>query len=286
MSQTLIAGADYSGAKTVPNETWLALGTLSSMGLEINSLNRCGSHKLAMELNSVKELNAVGLDFPFSLPVDFLAFLAEKLEADAFQSWQGVVEKIAFLPFEQFLELVTEFKVEPKRLADKALNRSAISPLHRGNPSMVQMTYQGMKLLASLDPKKFFVLPFQDAIPFGCAVMETYPRETLHSLGLPDTGYKTKDSEKSLATRKEILKGLTHIRDGKLVGREHCPYLTLGKMIERAALESDHALDAVIACYAVAVWKTAPQFYKDPFTDDDPNVLLEGWIYAPSLLKV
>ncbi|HEY9685126.1 MAG TPA: DUF429 domain-containing protein [Oculatellaceae cyanobacterium] len=285
MQETIIAGADYSGAKTVPNETWLAVGTLSPLGLEITSLKQCGSHKLALELNSIKELSAVGLDFPFSLPAEFLEYLAKKLECESFQSWQSIVEKIAFVPFERFLELVTEFRLEPKRLADKALNRSAISPLHRGNPSMVQMTFQGMKLLVSLDPQKFYVLPFQDPLPTGCAVLETYPRETLHSLGLPDTGYKTKDADKSFLMRREILKGLLNIRNGKLVGRELCPYLTMGKLIEKAAEHSDHALDAIIACYAVAVWKTAPQLYKDPFTTEDPNIFLEGWIYSPSLLK-
>jgi predicted nuclease with RNAse H fold len=285
MTPTLIAGADYSGAKTVPNETWLAIGTLTNVGLEISQLSRCGSHKLAIELNAVKQLKAVGLDFPFSLPADFIKFLAEKLEQPVFETWQQLVEKLAFLPFEKFLELVTEFKVEPKRLADKALNRVAISPLHRGNPSMVQMTYQGMKLLASLDPKIFFVLPFQDAVPFGCAVMETYPREVLCSLNLPDTGYKTKDSEQSATLRKEIVRRLTRIRESKLVGRENCPNLTLSKGVERAAQESDHALDAVLACYSTAMWHTAPKLFKDPFETDDMNVFLEGWIYTPSLLK-
>jgi predicted nuclease with RNAse H fold len=285
MQESIIAGADYSGAKTVPNETWLAIGTLSPLGLEITSLKQCGSHKLAMELNSAKELTAVGLDFPFSLPAEFLEHLAKRLQYDSFQSWQSIVEKIAIMPFEQFLELITEFRLEPKRLADKALNRSAISPLHRGNPSMVQMTYQGMKLLASLDPQKFYVLPFQDPLPTGCAVMETYPRETLHVLGLPDSGYKTKDAEKSFMMRREIVKGLLNIRNGTLVWREQLPHLTFGKLIEKAAEHSDHALDAVVACYAVAIYKTAPQFYKDPFTTEDPNVFLEGWIYSPSLLK-
>lgn len=100
MQETIIAGADYSGAKTVPNETWLAVGTLSPLGLEITSLKQCGSHKLALELNSIKELSAVGLDFPFSLPAEFLEYLAKKLECESFQSWQSIVEKIAFVPFE------------------------------------------------------------------------------------------------------------------------------------------------------------------------------------------
>jgi hypothetical protein len=285
MTPTLVAGADYSGAKTVPNETWLALGTLSNDILEISQLSRCGSHKLAMELNAVKQLKAVGLDFPFSLPVPFIQFLADKLEQPTFENWQQLVEKLAFLPFEKFLELVTEFKVEPKRLADTSINRVAISPLHRGNPSMVQMTYQGMKLLASLDPKIFFVLPFQDAVPFGCAVMETYPREVLCSLNLPDTGYKTKDSEQSATMRKEIVRRLTRIRESKLPGREHCPFLTLSKGAERAAQESDHALDAVLACFSTAMWQMSPKLFKDPYETDDMNVFLEGWIYTPSLLK-
>jgi hypothetical protein len=115
--------------------------------------------------------------------------------------------------------------------------------------------------------------------------MESYPREVLYSLGLPDTGYKTKDAEKSLAVRKEILKGLNKIREGKLKGRELCPQLSMSGAIERSVIDSDHALDALLACYSVAIWKTAPELFKDPMTTDDPNVFLEGWIYAPSLLR-
>ncbi len=146
------------------------------------------------------------------------------------------------------------------------------------------MTFQGIRLLATLDPKKFYVMPFQDEIPFGCAVMETYPRETLFSLGLPDIGYKSKDTTKSLETRKQILKGLVTIRDSKRKGIELCPRISINKNLEKIALESDHALDAVIACYATAIWKAAPQLNKDPLSTDDLNVLLEGWIYCPSLL--
>jgi hypothetical protein len=285
MAETFIAGADFSGAKNVPNDTWLAIGNLTNLGMEIISLTNCGGHKLGQELKAIHNLVAAGLDFPFSLPSDFLNFLSEKISRSAYQSWQEVAETLAFMPFDNFLELVTEFKEEPKRIADKATNRAGISPLHRGNPSMVQMTYQGIRMLASLDPKKFYVVPFQDEIPFGCAVMEAYPREVLFSLGLPDTGYKTKDSAKSLETRKLILKGLVALRDKGAPGVEVCPRISMNKNIEKAALESDHALDAVIACYSVATWKVAPQLFKDPFSSDDPNVLLEGWIYAPSLLR-
>ncbi len=125
MSEILIAGADFSGAKTVPNETWLAVGNLTNLGLDIVCLEQCGSHKLAQALNNTVNLVAVGLDFPFSLPVEFLNFLTEKIRRADFQSWQEIAETLAFMTFEQFLELATEFKVEPKRLADKSLNRRA-----------------------------------------------------------------------------------------------------------------------------------------------------------------
>jgi hypothetical protein len=285
MAETFVAGADFSGAKNVPNDTWLAVGNLTNLGLEIISLTNCGAHKLALELKSIHNLVAAGLDFPFSLPYEFLNFLSEKISRGNFQSWQEVAEVLAFMPFDKFLELVTEFKEEPKRIADKATNRAGVSPLHRANPSMVQMTYQGIRMLTSLDPKKFYVIPFQDEIPFGCAVMEAYPRETLFSLGLPDTGYKGKDASKSLETRKLILKGLVSLRDKGAAGVEHCPRISMNKNIEKVAIETDHALDAVIACYSVAIWKVAPQLFKDPYSSDDSNVLLEGWIYAPSLLR-
>ena len=51
------------------------------------------------------------------------------------------------------------------------------------------------------------------------------------------------------------------------------------------ALENDNALDAVIALYATAIWLVAPQLFNDPYSANDANVLLEGWIYAPSRLK-
>jgi hypothetical protein len=147
---------------------------------------------------------------------------------------------------------------------------------------MVQMTFHGIRLLATLDPSRFFVLPFQDVIENACAVLEVYPRETLFCLSLPDTGYKG-TGEKPGKKRAEIVNGLLNLRD--LGCHKDCPRISFNKNIERQMLENDHALDAVLACYATATWKTAPQLYKDPFDADDLNVLLEGWIYAPSLLK-
>jgi hypothetical protein len=285
MSEIFVAGADFSGAKTIPNDTWLAVGHLTSVGLEITSLTHVGAHKLAQELNETKFLVAVGLDFPFSLPFEFLNYMAEQIRRGPFEEWEEVAETLAFMTFEQFLKLAQDFKLEPKRTADKAVTKPAISPLHRGNPSMVQMTFYGIRMLTSLNPKLFFVIPFQNQIPFGCAVMETYPRETLFSLGLPDTGYKSKDSDKSLEVRKEIIKQLSKIRNKKIAGIEKCPQISWGKFIEKQMTENDHALDAVISCYSTAIWQTTKEFFQDPYASDDANVLVEGWIYSPSLLQ-
>lgn len=101
--EVICAGVDFSGAKNLPNNTWLALGSLSNLGLEIVSLNNCGGHQLAKQLNQTANLKAVGLDFPFSLPTMFLEFLGDKRERKAFQSWQEVAEHLAFATFDDFL---------------------------------------------------------------------------------------------------------------------------------------------------------------------------------------
>lgn len=285
MVEKLIAGADFSGAKEIPNDTWLAVGNLAGLGLEITTLKKVGSHRLAPELLALPGLSAVGLDFPFSLPTEFLSFVAEKNGVSEFQSWQQIAELLVFSTFETFLELVTEFKKEPKRLADKAVHKTAQSPLHRGNPSMVQMTYQGIRMLASLDPKRFYVLPFQDAQPEGCAVLEVYPRESLHCFHVADTPYKSKekkDKDKMLLARRSILDDMINLKERKGAAYRDWPRLSMSKQLEHTAIESDHALDAVIACYTVAIWSQHPEVFTDPLSADDLAVLLEGWIYAPA----
>jgi len=112
--------------------------------------------------------------------------------------------------------------------------------------------------------------------------MEVYPRETLFCLSLPDVGYKS-TGEKAERTRLEIVSGLANIREKGC--HKDIPRISFNKNVERLILENDDALDAVLACYATAAWKAAPQLFKDPFSSDDLHVLLEGWIYAPSLLK-
>ena len=283
--QSQIAGVDFSGARDVPNQTWLAVGRLDSIGLEIIELRQTGSHKLPGELAALPQLKAIGLDFPFSLPADFLRFCAERSAHAPFQSWQEVVEHLVFVTFDDFLALVKEFEKESKRLTDLEYRAIAKSPMHRGAPSMVQMTYQGMRLLAGLDPSRFAVLPFQDAGAGRVCVLEVFPRATLWSLSLPDSGYKgkeKKDRDKVEAVRRDLLTQLLQLRERKGAICKDYPRLTVGKSLQHVVVESADALDALVACYTTAIWAVAPALFADPFSVDNEDVLLEGWIYAPT----
>lgn len=287
MTDKLIAGIDFSGAKADPNHTWLATGRLGGTGLEVVDVRQVGSSALAAQLIKQESLQAVGIDCPFSLPVDFLSYMAQKHLRPDYQSWQEVAEQLVFMSFDDFVAMAQAFKKEPKRITDSAVASPALSPLHRGYPSMVQMTFQGIRLLAALDPKRFFVLPFQKRVDFGCAVIEVYPRETLRYLGLPNTNYKSKDKKEAQAAaevRRKILHGLVELRDKKGLTYKDCPRLKISKGFERLAIDSDHALDAIVALYATALFVDTPQLFDDPLGADNLDVLLEGWIYSPVAL--
>jgi predicted nuclease with RNAse H fold len=283
MTDRLVAGVDFSGAKTVPNDTWLTVARVGNLGVEVTEVKHVGSHALAKELTAA-HLAAVGIDCPFSLPASFIDFVAAKKLKSSYQSWQEIAQELVFIPFEEFEGMVKEFKKEPKRFCDTAIDAPAISPLHRGGPSMVQMTFAGMRLLAMLDPQKFFVLPFQDSIPFGCAVIEVYPRAMLKALALPDTGYKSqdkKDAEKMNKARATILDGMVNLREKKGITYSKYPRLSVPAKFRKAFTESDHALDSLIACYCTAVFIAEPSLFRDPLEADNLDVLLEGWIYNP-----
>jgi predicted nuclease with RNAse H fold len=145
---------------------------------------------------------------------------------------------------------------------------------------MVQMTYHGIRMLASLNPSRFYVLPFQEEIAKGTAVIEIYPRAMLKCLSLPDTGYKSrekKDRDKMQSARHKILQGLLNVQSNERY--KQCPKLIINQKLEHQCVDSDHALDAVLAAYATALWLNEPGHCADPFAADDENVLLEGWIY-------
>lgn len=286
-----VAGVDFSGSKSIPNETWLAIGKMDSMGVDITHLERVGSHKIGSDLAKVAGLAAVGFDFPFSLPAEFLQYLADKRNLTPFQSWQSVAECMAFLPYEEFDEIALAFNREPKRFADKNSKPVAQSPLHRGNPSMMQMTYQGIRMLTTLNPEKFAVLPFQSVGKQMCQVLEVYPSATLNACGIQNKGYKSKekkDKDAMFALRKTMIRQLANLRETKdaaiAASIKDCPRLSINAKFESTAITSNDAFDAVVACYTTAMFLRSPKYFADPLDADNLDVLTEGWIYAPSFV--
>jgi len=286
MTETIIAGVDFSSSKTTQHETWLVIGKLGSLGLEILDIKKLGAHALGQELAQHKALSTIGIDCPFSLPADFLTFLAAKKLKKDYQNWQNIVEELIFITFEEFVELVKEYGKEPKRITDTVAGTNAFSPLHKKSPSMVEVTYYGMRLLASLAPMRFFVVPFQDPIPLGCSVLEVNTRDTLKYFGLPDTGYAAKDKddeERVKQLRHKILHTLIEIREKKGITFKDVPRLTVPKALEHNFVNSEHALDALISCYTISLYASQKSLFDDPYSADQIEVLLEGWTFRPRI---
>lgn len=281
MSDKIIAGADLTGKKENPNEAWLVVGKLGNLGMEVVEVKKTGSHILAKDLANHKTLSALGVNCPLSLPAKFLDFLAQKKLKKGYESWQEVIEDLVFTPYEECLAIAKEFGKEPKRVTDTAGGATGHSPMRRANPPMLHLTHHGMKFLASLDPKRFFVLPFQDPIPFGCAVMEVNPQDTVKTLQLQDISYAKKDNSgnQAEAEREKLVQHLMKIKERKALTFKDFPTLNIQKQFMHNFLHSDKAIEALLACYTTGVYAASPEHFDDPFSADALEVLLEGWTY-------
>lgn len=288
MPDQFVVGCDYPAANTAPHQVFLAKASLGSLGAEIIELRKVDSHKLPPELVQMQSLTALGIDIPFSLPGDFLRFVANKCEKPEFQSWQEVIETLVFIDFAFFQKLVEEFGQDAKRFAEQAQGKVGQSLLAKGNVANLQTAFQGMRTLASLDPKRFSVLPLQSPQKGTCMVLETSTRSMLDCLGLPTSGYRGKDAnkQKSLELRREILTGILELRERKGAEYAKFPRLSMDKKLVHTTCESEHALDAVISCYAACLWVLKPELFANPFDVDNEDVLLEGWIYVPEKVAI
>jgi hypothetical protein len=170
------AGVDYSGDMRDPREgTWLAIVELRDDALHVSRLEATGRHGLEGSLRDpdarLMRVEAIGLDFPFGLPLDF----AEKLMGRPFPSegWWALAKTLERLSRPDYLVAVQEFRDErgeSKRLTDEVAQ--AFSPLHRVNPDLGPMTYHGIRMIAE-DRSRYAVKPFETAI--GRYLLEVYP---------------------------------------------------------------------------------------------------------------
>jgi predicted RNase H-like nuclease len=104
------------------------------------------------------------------------------------------------------------------------------------------------------------------------------PGAALKALGLPYKGYK--NGARKLQLRREILDGLAV--------RSSVPIENLEEFREKC-LASHDCLDAVVAAVIAALWARNPAVFRHPLKGADgqldPTTLIEGWLYAPVLLR-
>lgn len=365
-----VAGVDYSAAAPPkgPNATWLAVGTYEDGRLTINRLENIGSAALLVNLKQLakdceqEKLDlAVGLDFPFSVPVEAAEIILAPVlgmgsgsglgsgsasnsnsnsnsnstststslsHSSSNSNWFTLAATVAAMPYARMEEIAAAARLkagkEPRRLTDNQSDPRAQSPLHKINPGMLKMTWQGMAQLSELTKYGFDILPFAH---LGSApktkggqkplVMEVYPAAILKLCGLPHQKYKGKSPE-AQALRQEILEALG-ANIGANTNRSQKPNqepiketkkspklrsvneaikfpdsLSIPAPIAALALDSDDALDAILAALGTALAQLTP---SGPETNSNlcrpdcaaeaakahavRRIAIEGWIYVP-----
>jgi hypothetical protein len=266
----LFGGADYSGDMRDPREgTWLALLELSNDRLEVVRLEATGRHGLQMMLRdadtTLLRAEAIGLDFPFGLPIPF----AEHLLGKAFTSdgWWALARRLEKMSRPDYLVALQEFRDangEIKRLTDEAAG--AFSPLHRVNPDLAPMTYHGIRMMAE-ERSRYAIRPFESAR--GRLLLEVYPGAVARRL-LREDGPPRSHRLEALVTCLERL------------GRWPVDF---PEPLRARCLVRRDALDAVVAarCAAVSVLTGETEKLPESLTPEQlDQVHREGWIYGLS----
>lgn len=273
-----IIGVDFSGRET-GNTTWVTEAVLQDDCLKIEScwhLSENGQEsrrKLKNLLRHLPDGSVAAMDFPFSVPIEF----ARRWQPDARQMpdlWAAMEWNSFSAERGEFVEL----RWEQKRSCDPPESKS---PLKKVGVNMLPMTFQGMKFLDCLwhcTTVQVSVLPLPDPSPHGSGqpltLLEVMPGATLRSLGLRYTGYKNQEQ----GPRQEILDELPE-RVAPDVAIQALPL-----DLRDACLNSDDALDSVIAAVTAALLVNSPARFSHPPQPGQPgyrSTLLEGWLYMP-----
>ncbi len=262
--ERLFAGADYSGnMRDIKDSTWLAVLGLAGDRLHVERLDATGRSGLEAMLRnpgrSLMNAEAIGLGFPFGLPLPF----AESLMGSPFpeEGWWALARKLERITWPDYLVALQEFRDssgEIKRLVDE--KQGACSPLHRVEPDMGSRTYHGIRMIAE-DRSRFAIRPFESAQ--GRLLLEVYPEGVVCRLGLADHG----GPEKILSA---------------LAGLEKWP-LDVDGPFRKRCLGSRDALDAVIAARCAAVAVLTEEVSRSPeelAPENGERVRREGWIYG------
>lgn len=263
----VFAGADYSGdMRDSRYGTWLALVELDGARLRVTRVEPTGRHGLEARLrNPDRQLmtaEAIGLDFPFGLPIGF----AERLLGGPFpeDGWWGLARRLEKMTRPDFLVALQDYREahgEPKRWTDE--HARAFSPLHRVNPDLGPMTYHGVRMIAE-DRSRYAIRPFESAL--GRRLLEVYPgalARTLRADGAVDEGRCG-----------ALLAALARL--------DWLPVEVTGA--ERGAcLARRDALDAVLAARmaaAAVLTGEADRIPTELAPENADRVRVEGWIYG------
>ncbi|HXV76770.1 MAG TPA: DUF429 domain-containing protein [Candidatus Polarisedimenticolaceae bacterium] len=267
----LFAGVDYSGDMRDPREaTWLAIVELCGDRLNVVRLDATGRHGLEGYLRepdaTLMNVEAIGLDFPFSVPLGF----AERLLGGAFpdEGWWALARKMETLSRPEYLVALQEYRDqhgESRRHTDEVAD--AFSPLHRVDPDRGPMTFHGIRMIAE-DRSRYAVRPFESAQ--GRLLLEVYPGGFTRRL----SPLAVSEKANGRGRRQRILSALGH-----------AGYLptTCDARTARKCLERGDALDAVIAARQAAVAVMTGEVERTPeqlAPDAAERVRREGWIYG------
>lgn len=304
-----VIGVDFSGAEPEVGKTWIARGELVGNVLTIENCQPISRADLTNELAGLtnelaglREPAVVGMDFPFSVPVEFANFWQQRDVLAAGWEMPNLWAAAAGIELEEFRNLRDGFVPqhgEPRRVGDPP---EALSPL---NIRMLPMTFRGMQMLHHLWgwPEEIQVPPLHpDPERDSVTLLEVMPGATLRSFGLPHTGYKDtsgitqEQREQRREMRRYILDELPggampvevdlRVETDRPCHRGQCQVIR--NNANRTNLydicrHHDDALDAVVAAIAAALWampETREHFIR-PSEPIAPTVRLEGWLYTP-----
>jgi hypothetical protein len=267
-SARLFGGASFSGQMRDPRAgTWLALIELTGDRLRLVRLEATGRGGLQGHLRNPDGLlmnaEAIGLGFPFSVPIKF----AESLLGGGFpeEGWWALARKVERMTRPEYLVRLGEFKEsngEQLRFTDEIAG--SVSPLHRVGPDLGSRSYQGIKMIAE-ERSRYAIRPFESAL--GKLLLEVNPDGAAKRLGL-DAG--------------EERRGRASARVAALSRLERLP-VEIDTPFRRQCQARPAAFDAVVAARCAAVAILSGETDKVPEELDAENsdqVRKEGWIYG------
>jgi len=272
---TVIVGVDFSGHRDDRN-TWVAVGRLEAGGaLRLDSVQPARRTDLHALLTTIPTPAVAALDFPFGVPAQFATDLSAKRPPRAMPDlWRTV----AGMSAGEFLAARDRFVAdngELKRSGDARHFPESYSPLHRVNPNMLPMTYEGIRLLHRWhveQPERWHVPPLESPgrPDRSVALVELMPGAFLKAVGLPHKGYKK--GRRSSELRERIT--------GALATASGVPLPNLDS-VRMGCHASDDFLDAVVAAVGAACWARGDDRFRHPGPDELELARLEGWIYVP-----